>query len=181
MNLRGIKMKKFFWILLGTGFLFSMQYTVAFAGEVKIGVLDMKRLQQRSSNFQVIKEGLKKKYNMFQKKLDGERQQIEKLEKDLQKQSMMLSLDAKENKEMELGKLTRHYKYMVGEVTQEMKDAEFEATRKVGKEIEKVVEKIAKKEGYTIILEQGTVGLIYNDDTIDITAQVIKAYDKIKK
>ena len=174
-------MRKFFWILLGTAFLFSMQYTVAFAGEVKIGVLDMKRLQQRSANFQVIKEGLKKKYNAFQKKLDGERQQIEKLERDLQKQSMMLSLDAKENKEMELGKLTRHYKYMVGEVTQEMKDAEFEATRKVGKEIEKVVEKIAKKEGYTIILEQGTVGLIYNDDTVDITAQVIKAYDKMKQ
>jgi outer membrane protein len=82
---------------------------------------------------------------------------------------------------MELGKLTRHYKYMVGEVTQEMKDAEFEATRKVGREIEKVVEKIAKKAGYTIILEQGTVGLIYNDDNIDITAQVIKAYDKMKQ
>lgn len=173
-------MKKLFLILLGAVFLFSTQYTNVFAGEVRIGVLDMKRLQQRSANFQRIKEGLKKKYNMFQKKLDGERQQIEKLEKDLQKQSMMLSLDAKENKEMELGKLTRHYKYMVGEVTQEMKDAEFEATRKVGKEIEKVVGKIAKKEGYTVILEQGTVGLIYYDDTIDITAQVIKAYDKTK-
>jgi len=141
----------------------------------------MKRLQQRSENFQRIKEGLKKKYNVFQKKLDGERQQIEKLEKDLQKQSMMLSLDAKENKEMELGKLTRHYKYMVSEVTQEMKDAEFEATRKVGREIEKIVEKIGQKEGYTIILELGTVGLLYYDDTHDITTQVIKAYDKTKQ
>ena len=66
-------MKKFFWILLGAVFLFSMQYTGAFAGDTKIGVLDMKQLQQRSANFQVIKDGLKKKYNAFQKKLDGER------------------------------------------------------------------------------------------------------------
>ncbi|MCF8129580.1 MAG: OmpH family outer membrane protein [Deltaproteobacteria bacterium] len=174
-------MKKFFLVLLGATFLFSMQYTGAFAGDVKIGVLDMKRLQQHSTNFQRIKGELKKKYNAFQKKLDAERQQIDKLEKDLQKQAMMLSLDAKENKEMELGKLTRHYKYMVGEVTQEMKDAEFEATRKVGREIEKVVEKIAKKEGYTLILEQGTMGLVYYDDAIDITAQVIKGYDKMKQ
>jgi len=174
-------MKKKFSILLGAMFLFSVIYTAAFAGDVKIAVLDMKRLQQHSANFQRIKEELKKKYNAFQKKLDVERQQIEKLEKDLQKQSMMLSLDAKENKEMELGKLTRHYKYMVGEVTQEMKDAEFEATRKVGREIEKVVEKIGKQEGYTVILEQGTMGLIYYNDTIDITAQVIKAYDKMKQ
>jgi outer membrane protein len=173
-------MKKIFWVLLGVMFLFSVQYTGAFASDVKIGVLDMKRLQQHSANFQRIKEGLKKKYNAFQKKLDVERQQIDKLEKDLQKQAMMLSLDAKENKEMELGKLTRHYKYMVGEVTQEMKDAEFEATRKVGREIEKVVEKIGKKEGYTVILEQGTTGLVYYNDAIDITAQVIKAYDQMK-
>jgi len=174
-------MKKFLWILLGGVFLFSMQYTATFAGEVKIGVLDMKRLQQRSANFQRIKEGLKKKYNVFQKKLDTERDQIQKLERDLQKQSMMLSLDAKEDKQMELGKLTRHYKYMVGEVTQEMKDAEFEATRKVGKEIEKVVDKIGKKQGFTVILEQGTVGLVYYDNAIDITGQVIKAYDKMKQ
>jgi len=174
-------MKKIFLVLLGATFLFSMQYTGAFAGDVKIGVLDMKRLQQHSTNFQRIKAELKKKYNAFQKKLDAERQQIDKLEKDLQKQAMMLSLDAKENKEMELGKLTRHYKYMVGEVTQEMKDAEFEATRKVGREIEKVVEKIAKKEGYTLILEQGTMGLVYYNDAIDITAQVIKAYDKMQQ
>ncbi len=173
-------MKKFLLILLGGAFLFSMQYTAVLAGEIKIGVLDMKRLQQKSANFQVIKESLKKKYNAFQKKLDAERDQIQKLERDLQKQSMMLSLDAKEDKEMQLGKLTRHYKYMVGEVTQEMKDAEFEATRRVGKEIEKVVEKIGKKQGFTVILEQGTVGLVYYDNAIDITAQVIKAYDQMK-
>ncbi|MBL7102289.1 MAG: OmpH family outer membrane protein, partial [Desulfobacteraceae bacterium] len=110
-----------------------------------------------------------------------ERAQIAKIEEELQKQSMMLSLDAKEDKEMELGKRTRHYKYMYGEVTQEMKDAEFEATRKVGKDIEKVVEKIAKKEGYTIIVEAGTVGLVYYDNVIDITDRVIKAYDDRKQ
>jgi len=173
-------MKKLFLILLGATFLCSMQYEKALAADVKIGVLDMKRLQQRSANFQRTKDELKKKYNAFQKKLDAERAQIDKLKQGLEKQSMMLSLDAKENKEMELGKLTRHYKYMVGEVTQEMKDAEYEATRKVGREIEKIVQKIAKKEGYTLILEQGAVGLVYYDNTIDITARVIKAYDQTK-
>jgi len=70
---------------------------------------------------------------------------------------------------------------MYGEVTQEMKDAEFEATRRVGKEIEKIVEKMSQKEKFTIILEDGTVGLIYYDDTIDITNQVTEAYDKLGK
>jgi len=66
---------------------------------------------------------------------------------------------------------------MYEEVTQEMKNAEFEATRKVGKEIERIVKKMAEKEGYTVILEEGTVGLIYYNNAIDITDRVTKSYD----
>ena len=147
------------------------------AGDIKIGVLNMKRLQQNSAKFQKIREELRTKFNALQKKLDAEREQINKIEEELRKQSMMLSLDAKEDKEIELGKKTRHYKYMYEELTQEMKNAEYEATRSVGKEIEKIVEKIAKQEGYTIILEEGTVGLVYYDNAIDLTDRVTKAYD----
>ncbi|MBW1733068.1 MAG: OmpH family outer membrane protein [Deltaproteobacteria bacterium] len=140
----------------------------------------MKALQQNSVRFQKVREKLKKRFNALQKKLDAERAQIAKVEEELRKQSMMLSLDAKEDKQNELGKMSRHYKYMYGEVTQEMKDAEFEATRKVGREIEQIVEKMSKKEGFTIILEAGTTGLIYYNDAIDITDQVTKAYDSMK-
>ncbi len=171
-------MKKISLLFFCISLLFCLQNKIVWAGGVKIGVLDMKELQQNSVKFQKVREGLKVRFNALQMKLDGERAQIAKIEEELRKQSMMLSLDAKEDKEMELGKRTRHYKYMYGEVTQEMKDAEFEATRKVGKEIEKVVEKIAQKESYTIILEVGTMGLIYSDDAIDITKQVTEAYDK---
>ena len=174
-------MKKVSLLFLSFSLLFCLQTHTVWAGGVKIGVLDMQKLQQNSVRFQKIREGLKQKFNALQKKLDGERAQIAKIEEELRKQSMMLSLDAKEDKEMELGKRTRHYKYMYGEVTQEMKDAEFEATRKVGKEIEKIVEKMSQKAGYTIILEDRTVGLIYYDDAIDITKQVTKAYDKINQ
>ena len=174
-------MKKIGLLFFCVSLLFCLQSHTVWAGGVKIGVLDMQKLQQNSVRFQKIREGLKVRFNALQMKLDGERAQIAKIEEELRKQSMMLSLDAKEDKQMELGKRTRHYKYMYGEVTQEMKDAEFEATRKVGKEIEKVVEKIAQKEGYTIILEAGTMGLVYSDDAIDITKQVTEAYDKMQK
>lgn len=173
-------MKRINLLLLSFLLLFCLQTHTVWAENIKIGVLDMQKLQQNSVRFQKIREGLKLRFNALQMKLDGERAQITKIEEELRKQSMMLSLDAKEDKEMELGKRTRHYKYMYGEVTQEMKDAEFEATRKVGKEIEKVVEKISQKEGYTIIIEAGTMGLVYYDDAIDITKQVTEAYDKMK-
>ena len=174
-------MKRIILLFFCFSLFFSLQSRIVWAQDVKIGVLNMQKLQQNSVRFQKIREVLKKKFNALQKKLDGERAQIAKIEEELRKQSMMLSLDAKEDKEMELGKRTRHYKYMYGEVTQEMKDAEFEATRRVGKEIEKIVEKMSQKEKYTLILEDGTVGLIYYDNTIDITNQITEAYDKLGK
>ncbi len=180
-NREGVEMKKISLLFLCFSLLFCLQNRIVWAEGIKIGVLNMKKLQQNSVRFQKIREGLKKKFNALQKKLDGERAQIAKIEEELRKQSMMLSLDAKEDKEMELGKRTRHYKYMYSEVTQEMKDAEFEATRKVGNEIEKIVEKMSQKQQYTIILEDGTVGLIYYDIAIDITNQVTEAYDKLGK
>jgi len=92
----------------------------------------------------------------------------------------MLSLDAKEDKQKELTKKKRHYKYLAEEFTREMKEAEIEATNKFGKEIEKVVEKIGKRDAYTLILGKRTMGLVYYDNAIDITDEVIKAYDQKK-
>jgi len=174
-------MKRYGFMMLSMVFLWCAQGPSVWAAEVKIGVLNMKQLQRNSVKFQEVRQKLKQKFEGLQKKLDAERAQIDKLEQELQKQSMMLSLDAKEGKQKELEKLTRHYKYMYGEVTQEMKDAEYEATRKVGKVIEGVVEKIAKSENYTVILEESTTGLIYYSNAIDITDQITKAYDQLKE
>ncbi|MDZ7698818.1 MAG: OmpH family outer membrane protein [Deltaproteobacteria bacterium] len=174
-------MKKTLFMVLGVLFLLGIQGQGVLAADVKIGVLNMKKLQRNSTKFQEIRQELKQKFDALQKKLDAERAQIEKLEQELQKQSMMLSLDAKEGKQKDLEKRTRHYKYMYGEVSQEMKDAEMEATRKVGKVIEGVVEKIAEKGNYTVILEQGTMGLVYYNDAIDLTDQVTKAYDQLSE
>ncbi len=173
-------MRKSFVILIGCAAIFFFCMQSAWADAVKVGVLNMKTLQQNSLAFQKVRDGLKKKFDALQKKLDGEKAQIQKLQEDLQKQSMMLSLDAKQDKQREMEERTRHYNYVYGEVTQEMKDAEQDATRKVGSEIEKVVEKIAEKEKYTIILEAGAVGLVYYNNAIDITDQVTKAYDQAK-
>ncbi len=167
-------------VLIGCAVIFFFCAQGAWADAVKVGVLNMKTLQQNSLAFQKVRDGLKKKFDKLQKKLEGEKAQIQKLQGELQKQSMMLSLDAREDKQRELEQRTRHYNYVYGEVTQEMKDAEMDATRKVGIEIEKIVEKLAEKGKYTIILEAEAVGLVYYDNTIDVTDRVTKAYDKAK-
>lgn len=146
----------------------------------KIGVVDIQKFQKKSKNFQSIGNKVRKKFDAMQQKLDDERNALLRLEEDFKKQSMMLSLDAQEDKKRELEKKRRYYKYIYEDLSQEMKDTEAEATGEIGKELENVVKKIAEKEGYTLILEKRTLGLIYYSDVIDITDRVVEAYDASK-
>lgn len=173
-------MKHFFSLLVGFMFIFGYQYYALSADNFKFAVVDMQKLQEKSKSFQEIRKALRQKYDALQKKLDTEKNELLKMEEELKKQAIMLSLDVKEDKQKELVKKKRHYKYLAEEFTQEMRQAELEATKRFGKEIEKVVGKIGKRKGYTVILGKRTMGLIYYDDAIDITNEVIKAYDQRK-
>lgn len=174
-------MKKFFCWFIGIAFILGLQSYAFCAGGTKIGVIDVQELQEKSKTFGKIKDELRLKFEALQKKLDKEKAELLNIEEELKKQSMMLSLDAQEDRQKELAKKRRHFKYLYDEFTQEMKDEELEATKKVGKAIEKIVEKIAGKEGYTLILERRGVGLLYCDKSVDITQQVIQAYDQAKE
>jgi outer membrane protein len=174
-------MKYFFPIILGIILIIALPCHLLGAELGKIAVVDIQQFQKNSLAFQKTRQVLKKKFEALQKKLDDEKRKLLKLEEDFKKQSMMLSLDAQEDKKRALDKQRRYYKYLYEDLSQEMKNSEIEATKKVGKELEKIVEKAGKEEGYIIILEKRTVGLIYYKDSIDITDQVTQAYDKMQK
>jgi len=172
-------MKRVFFLILGLSMIFFFQAGQAAGQSTKIGVVDLDKFQKTSKVFQKAAADMKKKFEELQKKLDEERNALSKLEEEFKKQSMMLSLDAQEDKKREMEKKRRYFKYLAEEYTQEMKDAETEAIRKIMKELEKVVEKIGEKEGYTVILEKRTLGLVYYNKTVDITDRVVEAYDKL--
>jgi outer membrane protein len=174
-------MKRLFVLVLGMGLVLCFQGNVFSADKYKIGVVDMQRFQEKSIAFQKVRERLRGKYESLQKKLEAEQQELLKIEEDFKKQSMMLSLDAKEDKKREMEKKKRHYKYIYEEYSQELKAAEEEMRRSVAKEVGKVVEEIGQKDNYIIILERRTLGLIFYKDEIDITDQVIAAYDRTRQ
>jgi len=172
-------MKRVLFLALACTALFLVQTGAASAQAVKVAVVNIERFQQTSRGFQKTAAAMKAKFEELQSKLDEERNVLAKLEEDFKKQSMMLSLDAQEDKKRELERKRRYYKYLHDEFTQEMKDTEMEAIRKTMGELEKVVEKLAEKEGYTLILERRTMGLVFYDKAIDITDRVVEAYDRV--
>jgi outer membrane protein len=147
----------------------------------KIAVVDFEKFQKNSQSFQRTAAEVRKKYDDLQKKLNQERDSLAKLEDEFRKQSMMLSLDAQEDKRRELEKKQRQYKYLFDESNQEMKDIEADSMKKIMQDVQKIVAKIGEKEGYFLILEKKTPGLVYYNPAIDITDRVTEAYDKSKQ
>jgi len=149
------------------------------ANPEKIGVVDLQAFQQNSRAFQRIRAKLKNQFDAMQEKIKQEQNALRKLEEDYKKQSMMLSLDAKEDKRREVEKKRRYIKYLSEDFSFEIKNAEKEATQNLLQELGKILEKIGKEQGYLLILERSTLGLLYYRDAIEMTDQVVKAYDKL--
>jgi len=171
-------MKGLICVLLGLLAVVFFQPAPLAAQNVKVGVVDLQKFQKNSKAFQRASLVVKKRFDEMQQKLNDERNTLGRLDEELKKQSMMLSLDAQEDKKRDFEKKQRQFKFMYDEYSQEMKETEMEAIKKVMKELEKVVEEMGKKEGYTIILERRTLGLLYFNNTIDLTDRVTEAYDK---
>ena len=174
-------MKQLFQLGLGIFIILCFQYTALGQSTFKVGVVDIQRLQNQSEAIQRARAKLKKKFDALQQRVADEKEAVRKLEEDFRKQSVMLSLDAKQDKKRELDRKKRYYKYIYEDFVQEMKEVEREETKKVFKDLEKVVDNIARKQNFDLILEAKSMGLIYYDDAIDITDRVTKDYDKMKQ
>lgn len=160
-----------------TLFLFNQLAFGAGDSSTKIAVMDLKKLQAVSKKFQAIKAQIQKEVDQLQQKLAAQKEELLKIEAEFRKQSLMLSLDAQADKQKELKRKRLHLEYLYKDYTEQMKDAVREVEQKLLLDLKRIVKKIAEKEGYFLVLEIGTPGLIVYDDAIDITDEVVKAYD----
>jgi outer membrane protein len=147
----------------------------------KIGVLDLQRCFTESLEGKKIIQELKKKKEDLQKKFDKKQSAFLQLQEELKKQSMMLSADARMSKEREFERMRRELKYTYDDLINEMRQAEIEAKKVIFKEMDKVIKEIGKKGDYFLIMERRAGGIMYYGKAVDITDEVIKAYNLTKK
>ena len=160
--------------------IFSVALGTSMAFADKIGIVDIQKLQEKSKEFQKIREQIESKAESLRTKLRAEANKLNEEEKEYEKQSMMLSLDAKETKLFELEKKRRLYQFTMDEYNRELRLLEAESTRIISKKLQEVVSKIGSAGKYTLVFEKNAPGLIYDDPALDITDEVIKNLDSGK-
>jgi len=150
----------------------------ASAQEIKIGYVDLQRALNDSEAGRKAKEEFKKQVDKLQVDLKRKKEELDGLKSRLEKKALVMKED--ERREMEkdyqrkLRDFERDYKDSQGEL--QLKDNEL--TRDLLLELQGVIAEYGKNGSYTVILELSSSSVLYGDPKVDLTDQIIAAYNK---
>ncbi len=157
-------------------FIFALLAVTTFVfAEMKIGIINPQLVLQNSVKGKEVIEKLRSLNMSKQKRYETMQKEIETLEKDIL--SPALNAETRDKKSMDLQNKRIEIKRFAEDAQKDsmaMQQAEFE---KLQRELMPIIEKIAKANGYTLVLDLNTAGVTFFEPAIDVTDQVIKAYD----
>jgi outer membrane protein len=165
---------------LGLFFILTALPVGASEPPLKIGILDLQRCIQQSEAGKKASKSLQEKSDRIKKDLTTKREDLKKIRDEFAKKSNVLSSEAKRDKEKEMLRKEEDFRDLVREKEDEMHKDEYSAMQPLLNELFEVTSKLAKEEGYTLILEAKS-GVVYFNKPIDITDKVIKLFNEAKK
>jgi outer membrane protein len=152
------------------------------ASEVlKIGVIDLQKCIQQSEAGKKASKALQEKADRIKKDFEARREELKKLSEEFNKKSSVLSAEAKREREKELVRKDEDLRELVRKKEEEMHKDEYNAMQPLLGELFEVTKKLAKDEGFTLILESKSGVVYFNKPVEEITEKVIKIANELKK
>ncbi len=147
--------------------------------ETKVAFVDMQKAIQATAAGKKAKAELESEFNKKKKELEKKEADLKKMGEDIEKKKSVMSEDALQKKQAEFQEEMLKYRDVVGKSQVEIQKKERELTAPILEKMRKVIGKIAKEKGYSIVLENSQMVLFSTPDA-DVTSDVIQAFDKEK-
>jgi outer membrane protein len=147
------------------------------AAGTRIGFVDVQKVLVKSVAGAAAREQLEREKATMQKDVDTRRTEVEKLREELEKKGLVLSADAKREKEEGLQRRVRDLRRLVDDFQKELERKEQGLTQRILQDLTTVIDRVGKEKGYLLILEKRGASVIYGDPEADLTDEIIKVYD----
>ena len=141
------------------------------AAEAKIGFVNQERIMRESAPAKRSQAKLDKEFAARRTELDRLEKQGRELEATLQKESVTLPEAERAAKERQLQQLTRDFQRLQREFREDVNLRRNEELVTLQERANKVINEIAEKEKYDLVLQEA----VYASGRIDITDKVLKA------
>ncbi|MGE4132497.1 MAG: OmpH family outer membrane protein [Bdellovibrionales bacterium] len=148
--------------------------------EVKIGYIDMQKAIQEVKAGKKAKQELESEFNKKKKELEKREATIKKMGEDFEKKSMAMNDEARQKKQMEVQMQMRQYQELAAKSQMEIQKRERELTQPIVTKLRGIIDEIAKKENFTMILERSENAVMWAKKDLDLTERVINTYDSGK-
>ena len=154
------------------------------AGEtavLKVGLVDLQKTLQSVESGKSAKAALEKEVNTKKASLEKQQAQLQKDAEEFEKKAAILNDTAKAQKQQELQKKFAELQKAAAESQMDLQKRERELTKPIIDDIRAIVEVIGKEKNYNLVFEKNESGVLYAQNSEDITDQVIERFNKKKK
>ncbi|HLZ35166.1 MAG TPA: OmpH family outer membrane protein [Nitrospira sp.] len=163
--------------------LFGIASAATAAEAFKMGVIDPQAVLEKSKAGKKALDGLKEYVSSRQKLLSRDEEELRNTEKTLKESASKLSEAEKKDKETQFRTKIQEYQKRAQEFNQDLQGRQKELVDDYMKKIASATQTVAEKGGFSLVVDKGSEQtikiVIYNKDTIDITEQVIKEFDRV--
>lgn len=146
--------------------------------EMKIGIVDMQAIIAESVPGQQAMGELRSRFESMKTELDKQNETITKLREELQRQSMVLSQEAKQDKELEYRRIVRDFQDQFQAFQVKMKSEEDRLSEPILQLLIEVINSYGKKNNFSMIMDGTAGGLVYADEAVIITEVITQELNK---
>ena len=170
-------MRRVLLLLVCVGLLLSSP--LAYAQSTKIGHFNLYRVMNESKRWAKEREAFSKRGTELQEELEKKARELQLFKESVEKKAPMLSEKARREKDKEYQQKVKDLERLKQDSEAELQQLNKEMSERFMKSLTQVIKKLGEKEKYTLILEAGLVA--YAPEALDITDQVVKAFDAAKE
>ncbi|HYU35800.1 MAG TPA: OmpH family outer membrane protein [Thermoanaerobaculia bacterium] len=151
------------------------------SGAIKIAVIDTERVLLASETGKKALSDLKKLQEAKENEIKARQQEIKDLQTKVDEGRMSLAQDKISEMEKQLEDKVIALRRLQDDATRELNKKRDDVLAQIDQKVMPVINQVGKELGYTMIFRKFESGLIYADDALDITNQIIQRLDGAPK
>jgi outer membrane protein len=155
------------------------------AESVKVGVVDQQAILERSKAGKRALEGLKEFSTARQRIVSADDEELKRIESELKKEDPSVSDAVKREKQEQFRVKFENYQRRLQDFNREIQTKQKQLVEEYQKKINQAAATVAEKNGLAAVLDRGSEStlkiVIYSHDSLDITDQVVKEFDRQNK
>jgi outer membrane protein len=142
----------------------------------KIAFVDLQRALEETNDGKAAKNKLKADFDKKQQELDAKQEELKKLKEDLDKKATLMKPEALQKAQQDFQQRFVQLQETFQRLQKDLAVKEQEATRGILAKLSQVVQGIAEREHFTMVLERNSA-VVYGAPSLDITNEVIRLYN----